>query len=91
MMFVYQPNFLNPDEMIEEVDLNELQHLMSGMAQQMLSAYQVRAYIHIYSMYMDASSLAFLNCFFTKIDVAQKLKQKEETLLNRISKLEKSV
>lgn len=52
-------------EIAKEVDLNELQHLMSDMAQQMLGAYQT--------------------------NVAQKLKQKEEMLLNRISKLEKSV
>ncbi|KAL5471006.1 hypothetical protein EMCRGX_G029077 [Ephydatia muelleri] len=52
-------------EIAKDIDLNELQHLMSDMAQQMLGAYQT--------------------------NVAQKLKQKEEVLLNRISKLEKSV
>lgn len=52
-------------ELAKEVDLNELQLLMSDMAQQVLTAYQTT--------------------------VSQKLKQKEEILLNRISKLEKSL
>lgn len=42
VVFPFKLKLFNVGEIAKEVDLNELQHLMSDMAQQMLGAYQVR-------------------------------------------------